>query len=180
MSEESCCAILGHTPMRFAWGFDEENEKCHELKIELLQLIMEIRQQNVLQFIVVCDCGIGLYAGEIVNLLRESDKEIRLYCVTPHEEQSTKWAPYLRERYFDLLEKCTFMEVASPQKTPVSQQAAYMKIIDHANVIIAVYDPTSARNDAIDRAICYAVHQNKDIIYLHPDTFKRSVGMNNK
>lgn len=34
------CAILGHDPMRFAWGFDEEADECRELKLELLQQII--------------------------------------------------------------------------------------------------------------------------------------------
>ena len=25
------CAILGHNPMRFAWGFDEEAAECHDI-----------------------------------------------------------------------------------------------------------------------------------------------------
>lgn len=174
MTDHLCCAILGHSPMRFAWGFDEEDRRCQKLKLELLQLIMEMRQQNVKHFTVVCDCGIGLYAGEIINHLRENEKELQLYCVTPYEEQSTKWAPYLRERYFELLEKCSFLEVISRHKTSSCCQEAYAKVIDYATVIIAVYDPDSARNDVIDCAICYAAQQEKPIFYIHPDTFVRS------
>ena len=160
--------------MRFAWGFDEEDEKCQELKLELMQLIMELRQQNITRFVVVCDCGIGLYAGEILNLLRETDQDIQLYCVTPHEGQATKWAPYLRDRYFNLLEKCTFLEVVSHHKTSTCQYDAYQRIIDYSDVVITVYDPLSARNDVIDKAICYAQQQKKERICIHPDTFKRS------
>lgn len=38
------CAILGHNPMRFAWGFDEEAVECHDMKMELAQQIMVLRQ----------------------------------------------------------------------------------------------------------------------------------------
>lgn len=174
MKENLCCAIFGHSPMRFAWGFDEEDLKCQKLKVELMQLILELRQQDVVSFTVVCDCGVGLYAGEIVNLLRENDEAIQLYCVTPYEEQPTKWAPYLRDRYFELLEKCTYMEIASHHKTSTCYQEAYAKIIDYSDIIIAVYDPKSARNDVIDGAVLYAMQQQKHILYMHPDTFMRS------
>ena len=40
------CAILGHSPMRFAWGFDEEAAECHDMKMELAQQIMVLRQHN--------------------------------------------------------------------------------------------------------------------------------------
>ena len=173
MKKELCCAIFGHSPMRFAWGFDEEDEGCRALKLELLQLIMELRLQGFTRFAVVCDCGIGLYAGEMVNHLRETDEAIQLYCVTPHEEQATKWAPYLRERYFALLERCTVMEVISPQKTLTCQVEAYRKIIDYADFVVMVYDKESVRGDAIDSAVSYAVRQPCRIICIHPDTLLR-------
>ena len=35
MASPKSCAILGHSPMRFAWGFDEEAAECHDMKMEL-------------------------------------------------------------------------------------------------------------------------------------------------
>ena len=47
--------------MRFAWGFDEEAAECHDMKMELAQQIMVLRQQGVTHFSVACDYGVGLY-----------------------------------------------------------------------------------------------------------------------
>ena len=57
------CAVIGHAPMRFPWGFDEEDSRCRKLKIELAQQIMVLRQSGVFQFLTACDCGVGLYAA---------------------------------------------------------------------------------------------------------------------
>ena len=98
------CAVMGQHPLRFPWGFDEEDASCAKMKMELAQQIMVLCQEGVSQFLVACDCGVGLYAAEIVNGLRATtDHDLMLICYTPHEEQATKWAPYLRERYFDML-----------------------------------------------------------------------------
>ena len=111
--------------MRFPWGFDEEDDRCQKLKMELAQQIMALRQRGVTQFLTACDCGVGLYAAEIVNGLRETtDQDLMLFCYTPHEEQATKWAPYLRERYFTMLEKCTHISVVCPVGTPDAQLQA--------------------------------------------------------
>ena len=120
--------------MRYPWGFDEEDSGCRKLKIELAQQIMALRQGGVSQFLVACDCGVGLYAGEIINGLRAVDSDLMLICYTPHEEQATKWAPYLRERYFTMLEKCTHISVVCPVGTPDAQLQAYRKIICLADV----------------------------------------------
>lgn len=173
MKERICCAILGHSPMRFAWGYDEEDAKCKELKLELLQQIMALRlHYNVTQIYVACDPGVGLYAAEAVNVLRETDSELQLFCLTPHEEQATKWAPYLRERYFEMLTKCTHLTAASIKKTPSCQLDAFKGIIEHSDMVLAVYDPASARGDDVDHAIAYATKLNRPIIQIHPDTLE--------
>ena len=155
MNNNLTCAVIGQPPMRFPWGFDEEDADCNAIKLALAQKIMELRQQGVTRFAVVSDCGIGLYAGEIINTLRQTDSDLMLFVVTPHEEQATKWAPYLRERYFRLLADCTIMEAASLHRTPECEYDAYRRIIDYADMVLSVYDPALARGDAVDWAMEY-------------------------
>ena len=83
MTKPIRCAIIGQSPMRFPWGFDEGDDRCRKLKIELAQQIMVLRQSGVSQFLVACDCGVGLYAAEIVNGLRATtDHDLMLICYT--------------------------------------------------------------------------------------------------
>ena len=77
---------------RFSWSFDEEDTQCRRVKLELAQCIMELRQCGVTEFQVACDPDVGLYAGETVNITWQNDEAIRLVCVTPFEEQVTKWS----------------------------------------------------------------------------------------
>ena len=165
------CAIIGQNPMRFPWGFDEEDDRCRKLKIELAQQIMVLRQSGVSQFLTACDCGVGLYAAEIVNGLRATtDHDLMLICYTPHEEQATKWAPYLRERYFTMLEKCTLISSVREVGASEAQLQAYKKIIDLADVVLAVYDRDMQPADsAEDSALAYAVDiAHKSVLVLDP------------
>ena len=163
------CAIIGQHPMSFPWGFDEEDESCGKMKMELAQQIMVLRQSGVSQFLTACDCGVGLYAAEIVNGLRTTDHDLMLLCYTPHEEQATKWAPFLRERYFTMLEQCTLISAVCEVGAPDAQLHAYKKIIDLADVMLAVYDGnTPATGSAEDRALTYAEGQHKSLVLLHP------------
>ena len=152
------CAVMGQHPLRFPWGFDEEDASCAKMKMELAQQIMVLCQEGVSQFLVACDCGVGLYAAEIVNGLRMSDHDLMLICCTPHEEQTTKWAPYLRERYFTMLEQCTLISAVCEVGAPDAQLRAYKKIIDLADVVLAVYDrDTQSADSAEDSALVYAM-----------------------
>lgn len=162
------CAVMGQHPMRFPWGFDEEDDRCRKLKIELAQQIMALRQSGVSQFLVACDCGVGLYAAEIVNGLRMTDRDLMLLCYTPHEEQATKWAPYLRERYFDMLAACTYLSAVCEVGAPDAQLQAYRQIIDLADVLLCVSDTDApASSGAEDAALTYALAQ-KPLVLLHP------------
>ena len=168
---------MGQHPMRFPWGFDEEDDRCQKLKMELAQQIMVLRQRGVSQFLTACDCGVGLYAGEIINGLRTTDRDLMLICYTPHEEQATKWAPYLRERYFTMLEKCTLISAVCEVGAPDAQLHAYKKIIDLADVVLGVYDLGSpAMGDAEDRTLAYAVDTaHKPVLVsdpIKPTTFQ--------
>ena len=156
--------------MRFPWGFDEEDKFCSKMKMELAQQIMVLRQRGVSQFLTACDCGVGLYASEIVNGLRTTDRDLILICYTPHEEQATKWAPYLRERYFDMLINCTCMSAVGKVGVSDAQFRAYKKIIDLADVVLGVYDLGSAAlGDAEDRALAYAVDSaHRPVLVLDP------------
>ena len=155
MSNPIRCAIIGQNPLRFPWGFDEEDDRCRKLKMELAQQIMVLRQSGVSQFLTACDCGVGLYTGEIINGLRMTDRDLMLICYTPHEEQATKWAPYLRERYFTMLEKCTHISAVCEAGAPDAQLRAYKKIAD---MVLAVYDrDTPPTGSAEDSALVYAM-----------------------
>ena len=163
------CAVMGQHPLRFPWGFDEEDDRCRKLKMELAQQIMVLCQEGVSQFLVACDCGVGLYAAEIVNGLRMTDRDLMLLCYTPHEEQATKWAPYLRERYFTMLENSTHISAVCPVDIPDAQLQAYKKIIDLADVVLCVYNTDiPATSSAEDRALAYAEGQHKSLVLLHP------------
>ena len=162
------CAVIGQHPMRFPWGFDEEDDRCRKLKIELAQQIMVLCQSGVSQFLTACDCGVGLYAAEIVNGLRMTDHDLMLICYTPHEEQATKWAPYLRERYFDMLTACTYLSAVCEVGAPDAQRQAYRQIIDLADVVLCVSDTDApAASGAEDAALAYALAQ-KPVLVLHP------------
>lgn len=127
MEKEYRCAIIGQHPMRFPWGFDEEDTQCRRMKLELAQCIMELRQCGVTEFQVACDPGVGLYAGEIVNITKQNDEAMRLVCVTPFEEQATKWTPQLRERYFNMLANAE-LDCINFHEQPNAQLLAYQRV----------------------------------------------------
>ena len=84
------CAVIGCSPMCFPWGFDEEDEVCAALKLILINQITKLRGEGCTRFAVSMDCGVGLYAAEILQGLKESDDTLETIFFVPYEEQATK------------------------------------------------------------------------------------------
>jgi uncharacterized phage-like protein YoqJ len=139
------CAIIGCSPMCFPWGFDEEDEGCAALKLILINQISKLRGEGCTRFTVSMDCGVGLYAAEILQGLKGSEEELETICYVPYEEQATKWTPELRDRYFNALAACTEVVNVAYEKTVGCEFKAHLEAINEANTLIAVYDPDDPR-----------------------------------
>ncbi len=64
------------------------------------------------------------------------------------------------------------MTAVSLHKQPDAQLKAYRTIIRQSDMVLAVYDPASARGDDTDKAISYARELRRPMLMIHPDTLK--------
>ena len=161
MSNEYC-AIIGSRPEFLPWGLDEEDERCEDLKRQLHSRILNAIGNGVNRFAVALDAAAGLYAAEIINKLREVDDSICLICVIPWEEQSTKWTPELRTRYFAAQEKCSDVEFASHAYTNDCEISAMLIAVDMANTVIVAY----GEDMLIPVAVRYMTALNKKPVFI--------------
>lgn len=136
--KKDSCAVLGCSPMCFDWGYDEEDEKCVELKLLILQQISLLHTRGINRFSVAIDSGFGLYAAEIINGLKANDPTIELIIFAPYEEQATKWTPDLRNRYFTALAECNEVKYMHTQQAPGCEYAAKMAAIEKVGIAIAI------------------------------------------
>ena len=162
------CAIIGCSPICFPWGFDEEDEGCGALKLILINQITRLRSEGCTRFAVSMDCGVGLYAAEILDGLKGSDEELKTIGYAPFEEQATKWTPELRDRYFNALAACTEAVNVAYEKTVGCEFKAHLSAINEADTVIAVYDPDDPRCEREAAAVAVAEMLNKQILTLDP------------
>ena len=164
------CAIIGCSPMCFPWGFDEEDEGCAALKLILMNRITKLRGEGCARFAVSMDCGVGLYAAEILAGLKESDKEIEFICCVPYEEQATKWTPEMRDRYFSALAACANVVNAGHEKAVGCEFKAHLQALAEADTAIVVYDPDNPLSEREIAAVAVAELLEKQIISVDPES----------
>ena len=162
------CAIIGCSPMCFPWGFDEEDEGCAALKLILINQITRLRNEGCTRFTVSMDCGVGLYAAEILHGLKESDDALETICFVPYEEQATKWTPELRDRYFNALAACTEFVNVAYEKTAGCEFKAYLEAMNVADTLIAVYNPDDTRCERETAAVAVAEMLNTQVVTVDP------------
>ena len=165
-------AIIGCSPMCFPWGFDEEDEGCAALKLILINQITKLRGEGCTRFAVSMDCGVGLYAAEILHGLKESDGALDTICYVPYEEQATKWTPELRDRYFNALAACTDAVNVAYVKTVGCEFKAHLEAIKDSDTVIAVYDSDNPRCEREAAAVTVAETLNKQVLTIDPKAIR--------
>ena len=164
----SICAFTGHRPTRFKFGYDEEYPDCIKLKLILLQQISALIDNGVTTFLTGMALGTDQYAAEIVLGLKSQLPQIKLYCILPCETQANKWSVEQRERYFNILEQADEVIYVSHQYTDTCMHDRNRYMVDHANIILAVYDGQPRSGTA--HCVNYARKQRRRIIRIDPDT----------
>ena len=168
----TCCAIIGCSLMCFPWGFDEEDDGCAALKLILMNCFTKQRSMGVTRFHISMDCGVGVYAAEILQGLKETDSEIEVVCYVPYEEQATKWTPELRNRYFNALASCTEVVNVSYEKTIGCEFITHLEAMKNADMMIVIYDPDNPQCEREAAIVAVAKEWNKQVIAIDPKAIR--------
>ena len=118
------------------------------------------------------DCGVGLYAAEILHGLKEQDDALEMICYVPYEEQATKWTPELRDRYFNALTTCTEVVNVAYEKTVGCEFKAYLEAINEADTVIVVYSPDDPLCEWEAAAVAVAEMLNRQVLTVDPKAIR--------
>ena len=149
------CAFTGHRPQNLPFGFNEEDERCIDLKKALREQIINLIENE----------GVDMYAAEIVLGLKASYLGITLESAIPCESQAAKWSEALRDRYFDIASKCDKETLIQTHYTPDCMDKRNRYMVDHADVLIAVWDGSPS---GTGKTVRYAHQQGKSVTIIDP------------
>ncbi|MCL2588191.1 MAG: DUF1273 domain-containing protein, partial [Oscillospiraceae bacterium] len=152
------CAFIGHRPMRYSFGYDEEDETCDLLKSALADQITMLVDVGITTFYTGMDIGVSQWAAMIVLCLKEKHHNIRLIAVLPCETQANKWSPDQRNRYFNILIECDDVITLNGHYTPTCMLERNCYLVNHAEYLLAVYD--NGVRGSIAHTVRYAEGKN--------------------
>lgn len=95
------CAITGHRPTRFCFGYNEEDPLCQKLKECLLEQFRILHDEKFVRtFFVGGALGVDMWAGEQLLTLRAQTgyEDIKIVVVVPFIGYDSKWPDQSRHR----------------------------------------------------------------------------------
>lgn len=140
MDPSVTCCFSGHRPGKLPWGADEDDPRCHDLKMELAARLEGIRQAGYRHFICGMAAGCDLYFAEAVQALREEHPELTLEAAIPCDSQADGWPAALRRRYEALTAACDEVTLLQHAYTPGCMQRRNEYMLDRSSLLLAVYD----------------------------------------
>ena len=159
----SCC-FSGYRAAQLPWGDDENDPRCVELKRRLRHAIEAACDEGYCHFICGMASGVDLYCCEIALELRKT-RPITVEAAIPYPGQAEDWPPDRRERYRTLVEACDYETVVSETYTPNCMQRRNRYMVDHASLLIAVFDGQSG---GTRNTIQYAMERGIQIVDIPP------------
>ena len=159
------CAITGHRPKSFEFGYNEDDIRCTNLKEKIKTEILRAIDNGVDTFYTGGSLGVDTWAAEIVLSLK-NDYDIRLILVLPGRTQHLKWPKSAQARYLDVIDVAD--EIIYMYNGPGFFDLQYMilrneYLINNTDMLISVYN---GKKSGTSNIVNFAIKQKKRIIYI--------------
>lgn len=166
------CAITGHRPTRFKFGYKENMSGCKRLKKRLHDQFVLLYEQGVRTFYVGGALGVDQWSGEILLRLKEQPEYggIELIVVLPFTGHEDGWDERSKARLLFLLQQSAKVVIVCNAPSAEAYKARNRYMVDHSDVLVAVYDNARAIRSGTGMTVNYAQLKGIPLILIHPDS----------
>jgi len=119
-----------------------------DIKVDLENCILRAAAEGFTTFISGLDCGVDIWAAEIVVRLRLRDPKLHLVAAVPFPGFDEEWEEGWRARYRLLLSQAEYVKVLEPGPSGEAFRKRNEWMVAHSARVIAVYggQPGDTRN----------------------------------
>ena len=164
--KEHTCAITGHRPKSFPWGYNERSSDCVLLKQTLAAQIKALSERGVTDWLSGMALGVDLWAAQIVLHLKQEHPALNLRCILPCQGQESKWPAPAKEQYRSLLRQADEVWYVSQTYHKNCMLERNRRLVDSAAFLLAVYNGTQRSGTGM--TVRYARERGRKIILIDP------------
>lgn len=162
------CALTGHRPKSFPWGYNETASDCVLLKGVLTEQITALANNGVTEFISGMALGVDLWAAQIVLALKGINPTLKLCCALPCENQEVKWPAQAQAQYHSILKKANNVVFVNRKFSRDCMLERNRYMVDNSSILLAVFDGTYRSGTGM--TVRYARSKHRRIILIDPVT----------
>lgn len=166
------CAIISHRPTRFKFKYNETFSGCKRLKKRLRDQCTALYGQGIRRFYVGGCLGVDQWAGELLLRLKEQPEfsDIELVVVEPFPGHDQRWDEHSKRRQRFLIDHSADHLIIGNDDQPESFVARNRYMLNHADVLLAVYDNDRTIRSGVGVVVSSAEKRGIPVILIHPDT----------
>ena len=130
------CCFTGHRPEKL-------NISGDEVKIRLKKAILQAIEDGFTVFISGMARGVDMWAAEIVLEIRETNKDIKLMCVSPFKGFEKSWKAEERLKYMNIINQADYVKFVFERYSRMCFQIRNRFMVDNSERVIAAYNGES-------------------------------------
>ena len=158
--------FTGHRSQKLPWRFNEEDERCRDMKKALRLEIEKAIQRGYNTFLCGMALGFDMICAETVFELKKQYSEIKIIGALPCKTQDAKWQENVRTRYKNILSKldgirCIYDEYVGSKC--MLERNRYM--VNNSSLMIALFNGLSGGTKS---TIDYAKKMGLEIVIIKP------------
>ena len=134
------CCFSGHRPSKLPWGYREEDLRCQDLKMDIVQALIGIYDRGYRCFLCGMAEGCDLYFAESVLLLQEIHPDVQLEAAVPFRGQADRWSAKERERYQSILGRCSQVHVLQESYSPGCLLSRNRFMVNRSSLLLCCYN----------------------------------------
>ncbi|MDE6302000.1 MAG: DUF1273 domain-containing protein [Clostridia bacterium] len=158
--------FTGHRSQKLPWRFNEEDERCKAMKVNLYLEIEKAIQRGYKTFLCGMAIGFDMICAETVIDLKKKYNDIRIIGALPCRTQDKKWSVKDKDRYRTLLAqlddvRCIYDKYIGAEC--MLERNRFM--VDNSSCMIALFNGlTGGTKSTID----YAREQGLELVIIKP------------
>ncbi|MGN0748203.1 MAG: SLOG family protein [Christensenellales bacterium] len=138
--KESTLCFTGHRSQKLPWRFNEEDNRCVNMKNKAKEKIEQSINAGYVNFISGMALGFDMICAEIVLELKKNYPDIKLVCAIPCKNQDKLWSEEYKKRYKRILKQADIVRYIAEEytKTCMLERNDYM--LNNSSKVIALYN----------------------------------------
>lgn len=140
MDKTISCAFTGYRPEKFPFEFDEYSSEYKNFENDLTSAIINAANSGCKVFYSGLARGFDIVAAELVIMLRETGRDIKLHCVMPFKNQFDGWEIKWQLRYLRVVKSADDITVLSDSYFPGCYNNRNKFMIDRSDTVITYFD----------------------------------------